>query len=1305
MSDIYVVKEQETPDTPVLLFECTFADGQVERWATNPVSFSGQSYAARVLSHRAFDLRAGSEDGIDGISQIQLQLANADSHFSQLERSVGFKGAQIVARLAFFDLSTGLATTPATVVFRGVANSPEESGEAALRVTFLSQLNLQRVLLPNVRIQRRCPWVFPRNAAERAEAVFGGVEGKYSIFARCGYSPDQAGGVGSLNAGSPFTSCDFTRASCQQRGMFDRDSSNRTTRRFGGVEFVPASAIVRGHGEARRVSTPVENAARYNDFVPMIYGTAWYQPPIVFAQNDGNLTRLEVLLGIGEMDRVISVVVNGIAIPAGVSGTDMTATGWYNVVSLGNKTGGFNLNFTSVSGQPLGDPYGSMAYLAIAVPNRVSDGRVLPKVEVLVNGLKVSTFDASGSYVGEAFSNNPAWVMLDVLRRVGWSVNDFDLASFASAAAYCNETVTATDLFGNPASIARYQTNLVLRQRQSAAETVRGLRNSAGLQLTFSSDGKLRLFAERTLGGQQASKPAGSNSTATISGGWPAYEFGDGTYNFGGILRRATGEPSIRLYSRSNAETANRVSLEFQDSFNEYQQDSVSLADTDDVLLAGQEVALTLNAPGVANVHQALRVAKLHLDRAIRGNLFAEFETSMKGLAIRPGDLITITYLKEGLDRELFRVVQISPSVNFRTARIAAQLHRDAWYTGVPSANGGRRRRGAAECGIPRPLAGSITDSNGLPQFAITETLTQRSDGSTSVTLQASYVRPAGGGTSRAAIPIIGFYPTALASGGTLAGNRTLYYAITATDSDGVESDLSFAVPALLGSGTFGVRLESLAFDSDMVSFSVYRGPNPQQLERIANGLGRASQYVDTGLAGQRVPPPDPCFDHANFWWRFEQLPEINATVATALSIGNSTLSLLTNEWRNSVVRIMRGRGAGQERRILANDATTLAIDRPWSVTPDTSSVFTIAEADWRFGTLTRSDEARIEVPNRGGATVQVSGRSANARDEESPAELSPLTRWQIGGSAGSALDTGVPPLPSFGLAAPGDGNLELLSVGFTTLVNTRSVTAGSLILHYWNELASPSAYSLSAALTAGATTLSLTPAAPATVGDLIQVDEEVMSVTAVLGGGAQYQVSRGAKSTTAASHTAGAKVYHLATRSFVASFPRDFFGSPASGSYASSFYIPDVRVAAAELSVTNLRGESPRKVVSLTGTVDDGLRTFSGTQITIQVDGYLSIQSSAAPPVSVRDASSVRDVFAVVREAPTGGPVSLQVKTDGAVYCTLTIPAGALVSNTVNGFGLAPLAEKAKITVDILSVPSSGTGTPGRDLAVTIRQ
>ena len=53
---------------------------------------------------------------------------------------------------------------------------------------------------------------------------------------------------------------------------------------------------------------------------------------------------------------------------------------------------------------------------------------------------------------------------------------------------------------------------------------------------------------------------------------------------------------------------------------------------------------------------------------------------------------------------------------------------------------------------------------------------------------------------------------------------------------------------------------------------------------------------------------------------------------------------------------------------------------------------------------------------------------------------------------------------------------------------------------------------------------------------------------------------------------------------------------------------MPDVRVASAELFVTNRAGNSPVQSICLTSTLDSGLRTLSGGQYSIQVDGYLAV-------------------------------------------------------------------------------------------------
>ncbi|MBM3745342.1 MAG: hypothetical protein FJW34_06055, partial [Acidobacteria bacterium] len=844
MATINELKELSLTETPLLLFECQLPTGAVERWSTHRVEWDGQVYEARVLRHNLFEIRAGAEEGIDAIAKVSVTLANADSHFSQIERHTGWKGSKVTVRFVFFDLRAGQAASEAKVVFRGVANPPEEITEGTLRLAISNSLNLQRHLLPEVRVERRCPWKFPGTEAQREEAVHGGARGKYSPFFRCGYSAGVSEGVGNTDGGTPYTTCAHTRAECEQRGMFRQDAGMSPTRRFGGIEFVPPSTLVRSYGEkGLHLASALENEARYNDFVPLIYGTAWYSPLIVFAKNDGNLTRMEVLLGMGEIQGVLKVVVNGAEIPEGRAGTNMTGTGWYNLVTRGNRTGDFNLDFTDEAGNALGDPYGSMAALSVVVPNRINDGRSLPRIQVLLQGMRLERFAAGGASLGESFTSNPAWVLLDVLRRAGWTPDEIDIGSFAQAAAYCEEQIPAQDLYGNPVQIQRFECNLALERRRSAADVIRGIRNGARLVLTYSGSGLLQLRAENTLALQQPVKPEGSNSGSALNGGWPAYEFGDGTTEFSGLLRRDNGEPSLRMWSKGAAETPNRVTVEFQDAFNEYQQDSLSLTDVDDVLTTGQETSMALPVLGIPHFHQAARVAKFWLDKTLAGNTFLEFETTVRGFWLRPGDLMTVTYLKEGLQRQPFRVLRVSPGLNYRTTAIAAQIHQDEWYSDDNAAglggSTGRRQPGAG-LGWPRPLTGSVLDEYGEPQFEITQRTAPGADGSTEVRLEVGFIAPGQPVLTGLGIPLVSLATVINPTGGTLAGEQALYYAVSALEAGGGESPLSFVVRASIppGTNTNAVTLTGLSFSSNTTGFRVYRGANPVQLYRIAENQG-----------------------------------------------------------------------------------------------------------------------------------------------------------------------------------------------------------------------------------------------------------------------------------------------------------------------------------------------------------------------------------------------------------------------------------------------------------------------------------
>ena len=1306
-SAVFQVKEQAVTDTPLLLFDCQLQNGQVESWSTHPVTVSGHNYLARVVQHNLYEIQTASNQGVDAIPKVSISLANADSHFSEWERSVGFKGATLTVSFVFFDLIQNAVTTPSITLFKGVCNPPDEITESTFRLTAINWMNMQRVLLPQVRVQRRCPWNFPSNVAQRQEAVNGGTAGEYSPYYHCGYSPDVPGGTGNLSGSAPYTTCGYTRTDCQSRGMFSQDHALNTTQRFGGIEFVPSSILVRSYGEQGRHWTPVlDNVAEYNDFVPLVYGTAWYTPGIVFARNDGNLTRMEVLLGLGEINQVVTVLVNGLVIPVGHAGKNMTGTGWFNLFSSGARTGGFNLDFTDQNGNPLGDPYGSMAALSVVVPNEINNGSSLPTIEVLLEGLKLNSYAADGAFVSKVFTNNPAWILLDILLRCGWDLSEIDVTSFATTAAYADQQIETQDLNGNTITIARFQCNLALTWSRTAGDVIRGIRNSCRLYLTYGATGLLRLCVENTFALQQPTQLGWSNSTAVYNGGWPSYEFTDGSSGAANIARKANGGSSLSLTSQNITYTPNWLTVEFQDSLNGYQQDSFTLYDTDDIALTGQQITTTLMALGLPNYDQASRILAYNLDRAIRGNVFVTFQTSVKALGIQPGDLITLTYMKEGFERQPFRVIKIAPDLNYRTVVITAQIHDDAWYddtNGQTSGNSSAQLQPGSEVGLPRPLIGSVLDANGEVEFGITETAAQATDGTALVEAVVAFSVPAGVSASAPGVPLVGLSPTIAVTGGTLGGGTTLYYAVSALSATGAEGNLSFIVRASIPAGpnTNAVSLTGLSFPSVAATFNVYRGLNPAELFRIATGQVIAAQFSDIGLAEQIAPPPDSNFDHANFYWRLELQPEYTATIASADSVGNDTLEMQSNTYQGMVVRITRGQGEGQERAIVSNTTTTLQLSVNWDTTPNSSSYFVVAEAGWHAAASGNTSPVQFQIPNRTGATIHITGRAANAQNEETPVELCTVTRWVIGGSG--ATDAAAPPVPSFGLGISqvSGGTLELTGVSFTDLTNTHTITAGTLAIYYWPELTPVQPTTLAQTAAATDTTISLSAAGAAAVGTMIQLEAEVVQVVAVLNNGMQYQITRGIDGSTPASHAAGVTAYELTQTIVLVPFAEDFFGSPYSGNWSYPIPLADCRVVSAELFVTNMMGNSPTGSICLTQFTDYGLRTLSGGQFSFQVDAFLAIETGATPDIIVESSHSVRDVYAIVGQAPSGGSIELQINQNGVAYCTLTIPDSATLSNSVDGATLPFLKAGAQLSLDITMV---GSTNPGADLTVVIR-
>ena len=189
---------------------------------------------------------------------------------------------------------------------------------------------------------------------------------------------------------------------------------------------------------------------------------------------------------------------------------------------------------------------------------------------------------------------------------------------------------------------------------------------------------------------------------------------------------------------------------------------------------------------------------------------------------------------------------------------------------------------------------------------------------------------------------------------------------------------------------------------------------------------------------------------------------------------------MVLNEYNGATVRITNGTGAGQEQTIASNTASTLTTTTKWGIEPDATSSFLVADSAWQFGASSNASPVSFSVPNREGVTIHVSGRAANVLDEECAFELSPLTRWRISGATGDAVDTDVPGQPRSDYPRRARGAWRSSGIGFSRLDNTRTISAGTLTLAYWDEVNGPSTILLSAAMGASDASLSLATAVSA---------------------------------------------------------------------------------------------------------------------------------------------------------------------------------------------------------------------------------
>lgn len=995
-TDIFTAKELALTYQPLLLAEFTFYEGTVLRVSTRNLTgsfqYGGNDYAPRILNQDIGALfQAVSSQGIDMPARVKLELADADKFlWTNYQSAIGFKGATLRLTFVLWEVGTSNFSTDAQLRFTGICDPPQFDHQR-LSVAATSKLNLAQKDYPAVRIQPRCPWAFPRTATERQA----GADNPFSIYRFCGYSPDATGGQergnNDPNTTLPFTSCDFTFQACQARlgraspaagdGVLDKDEAGRATGRFGGITFSPPKTFRgRTFGESKfQEFENNQNEAKYDDRIPEVYGRAWIDPPVLHTLADGNATRGEVIVSFETISDIERVRINDFIIPGA---TDIDGGGRpvrdplfaYYVLNNGDRQGHSN----SLPGwNNKGDPYGNYAAFAFVVFNEVAASNAIPRVQVLVKGVRVRVYTAPNTWSWE-WSENPAWILLHFLFRSGWTADEIDQQSFIDAAAVCAAQVSYVDSAGRTRQHARYNAALPAKQPRSASDIVLGLRRACkGILAENQADGKLRLRIKQTLGDQQPVPISGSNYATAVKSidaaaankdGYVAYRFDESNILITGDVDNERPQFSGRI--RSINDSPNIVSMAFPDADDDHAPTTLSIVELEDVVRSNREVRRRLNAEGVPNQDQAKRIIATEIAETLRGNPLQdtggtqiyEIVTTFRGMHLNKGDIVLLQLaqlnLQDNLESPpgtpiagaLFQVVELQPSLDLETLKITLNWHRDEWYTDIwgqvddPGFSRPERDR-LSRAPFPWLASNTFPQANDalLPvtfgNFGVAQEYETAADQTAFARLVISGKLPVNTFSDLAKAALVPLQGTTQSTGGTLEGGRDYWMALCSTDA-AQSGDFGISPPSQLikvsvpsGTATNQITVSDVAWPAGATGHVLFAGRDPYQLSEQARADTTPDAFTLTKIDEGRLGMPDVEFDRIRLRTKRNEHAGVWGAQVTGVGAGTITVAgagWTTNEWAGRTVSLIGKTGTAplpiQNYSVSSNTADTLTV-------------------------------------------------------------------------------------------------------------------------------------------------------------------------------------------------------------------------------------------------------------------------------------------------------------------------------------------------------------------------------------------
>jgi len=408
------------------------------------------------------------------------------------------------------------------------------------------------------------------------------------------------------------------------------------------------------------------NKQSNNAHLPVVYGTRLLGGTRVFLETSTNNTYLygALVLCEGEINGITKIYVddqevtfsssfsNGGTVTSNDSrfGTTIQLQTFYGTDGQSQSSLLNELSSWSSATRPLS----GIAYCAFKIEWDADKYTGIPKIQALVQGKKVSTYDVSSVETTGVFTNNPAWCLLDYLTNTrygkGIDIADIDIPSFYTASGICDTSITP---YSGADSISLMSCDYVLDTSAKIIDNTRDLLKGMRGFLPY-TQGKYKLIVETT-------------GTASI------------TLDEDNIIG------GIKVVSEKKNEKYNRVQLNYINSDKNWQSDTVVYPETDaehqtlKTADGGFLQEATIDLPTITNPYQALEFGEIILNRS-RNTLRVDLKANYEAINLAIGDIVNVTHTITGFSSKPFRVVGMAINPDY-TCSLSLQEHQNSWYS------------------------------------------------------------------------------------------------------------------------------------------------------------------------------------------------------------------------------------------------------------------------------------------------------------------------------------------------------------------------------------------------------------------------------------------------------------------------------------------------------------------------------------------------------------------------------------------------------------------------------------------------